>query len=457
MVFAAASQRKGPRQGAPGMTDRRLIECAAMNVRTGIAVLGLASSLVTGVVCSAPKQVSPGPAPASVEARAEAILRTGPVFDGHNDLAWEMRTRAHYNLDRIDLRQSQPELMTDIGRLRAGHVGAQFWSVYVPARLAGRGAVTATLEQMDFVHQLVRRYPDTFELAATSQDVERAFASGRIGSMMGVEGGHSIDSSLATLRTLYRLGGRYMTLTHSRNVPWADSATDEPKLGGLSRFGEAVVAEMNWLGMLADLSHVSVETMDDVLRVTQAPVIFSHSSARAICDVPRNVPDSVLKQLPKNGGVVMVSFVPSFTAPGAAAITRAWEVEERRQQALHPNDDAAVDQAMKQWEREHPEPPATLAQVADHIDHVRNVAGIDHVGLGSDFDGISNVPSGLEDVSKFPALIAELLRRGYSDEDVRKVTNGNVLRALREAERVAARLQSARGPSNATIQELDGR
>jgi membrane dipeptidase len=403
---------------------------------------------------SSPTQAAGQPAP---EARVEAIMRSAPVFDGHNDLPWEMRTRARYDLDKIDLRQRQPELMTDIARLRAGHVGAQFWSVYVPARLAGRGAVTATLDQIDFVHQLSRRYPDVFQVASTSQDVERLFAEGRIASMMGVEGGHSIDSSLAALRVLYRLGGRYMTLTHSRNVPWADSATDVPKVGGLSRFGEAVVAEMNWLGMLVDLSHVSVETMDDALRVTRAPVIFSHSSARAICDVPRNVPDSVLKQLPRNGGVVMVSFVPSFTAPAAADHTRAWDAEETRQEARYPDDPAAVRRAMEQWQRQHPEPPATLAQVADHIDHVRRVAGIDHVGLGSDFDGITNVPAGLEDVSRFPALVAELLRRGYSDEDVRKVTSGNVLRALREAERVARELQATRGPSTATIDQLDGK
>ena len=427
-----------------------------MNLRMCVAVLGLALSLATGVVGSAPKLAGPAPATASVEARAEAILRTAPVFDGHNDLAWKMQTRAHYDLGRIDLRQSQPELMTDIGRLRAGHVGAQFWSVYVPARLAGRGAVTATLEQMDFVHQLVRRYPDTFELAATSQDVERAFASGRIGSMMGVEGGHSIDSSLATLRTLYRLGGRYMTLTHSRNVPWADSATDEPKLGGLSKFGEAVVAEMNWLGMLVDLSHVSVETMDDVLRVTQAPVIFSHSSARAICDVPRNVPDDVLRLLPANGGVVMVNFYAGFVSPACEEWNRRSRAQADAARAQFAGDRSAQQAALERWERANP-PGATLDDVADHVDHIRRVAGIDHVGIGSDFDGIDGMaPEGLEDVSKYPALVAELLRRGYTDTEVKQVLGLNLLRVMRAAERVAQRLQAVRPASVATLEQLDG-
>jgi membrane dipeptidase len=360
-------------------------------------------------------------------------------------------------LDKVDIRQPQPALMTDIPRLRRGQVGAQFWSVYVPASLPGDHAVSATLEQVDFVHQLARRYPDTFEIASTSADVERIFRSGRVASMMGVEGGHSIDSSLATLRMLHRLGARYMTLTHSSNVPWADSATDKPLNGGLSPFGEAVVREMNWLGMLVDLSHVSPEAMDDALRVSRAPVVFSHSSARALCDVARNVPDDVLKRLQQNGGVVMVTFVPSFLSPAAADWDRQAAAESERARKQFPKDEAAIRAAVDAWRAAHPEPTATLGDVANHIDHVRKIAGIDHVGIGSDFDGISSAPIGLEDVSTFPALVEELLRRGYSDEDVKKVLGLNVIRAMRQAERVAQAMQSERVPSNATIEQLDGK
>jgi membrane dipeptidase len=352
-------------------------------------------------------------------ARARALHRETPLIDGHNDYPWALREHnVERDLNRLDIRVPQPTLHTDIPRLREGGVGGQFWSVYVPARLAGAAAVRTTLEQIDVVHRMVRTYPETFELATTAADVERIFKAGRIASLIGMEGGHSIDNSLATLRMLHAAGARYMTLTHSANVRWADSGTDKARLGGLSRFGEEVVREMNRLGMLVDLSHTSPETMRDAIAVSEAPIIFSHADARALHDHGRNVPDDVLRLLPKNGGVVMVTFVPGFLVKGGKA---------------------------------------TLADVARHMDHVRTVAGPDHVGIGSDFDGIEAVPAGLEDVSKFPALTAELLRRGWPEQDVRKALGLNVLRVLRRAEEVAARLQKAREPSTATIETLDGK
>ncbi len=388
--------------------------------------------------------------------RARALHAQVPLIDGHNDIPWALREAAGYDLDKVNLALPQPALHTDIPRLRAGRVGGQFWSVYVPASLQGQSAVKATLEQVDFVHTMVRRYPEAFALARTADEVERVFKQGRVASLMGMEGGHSIDSSLGTLRMFHKLGVGYMTLTHNANVPWADAANDEPKLGGLSAFGEAVVREMNWLGMLVDLSHVSPGTMEDAIRASEAPVIFSHSSARALCDVPRNVPDAVLKLLPKNGGVVMITFVPGFIAPAAAE--RQAEIEEamKKLREQHAGDPKAYAAAAREWRRTHPGPPATLQQVADHIDHVRKVAGIDHIGLGGDFDGVDSLPSGLEDVSKYPALTAELLRRGYSDDDVRKILGRNVLRVMRGAEAVARKLQAVRGPSLATIEQLDG-
>jgi len=385
-------------------------------------------------------------------ARARALHKQVPLIDGHNDYPWEVRAQTpDRDLAKLDIRGPQPKTMTDIPRLREGGVGGQFWSVYTPVELAGNGAVTATLEEIDTVYRMIARYPDTFELALTADDVERIFKSGKIASLIGMEGGHSIDNSLAALRMFYRLGARYMTLTHSANTPWADSSTDEPKSGGLSPFGEDVVREMNWLGMLVDLSHVSPDTMKDALRVTAAPVIFSHSDARAICDVPRNVPDDVLAMLPANGGIVMVTFVPSFISQEVADYGTRADAERARLQAAHPNDEAAVNTAMEAWQKANPEPRATIPQVADHIDHIRRVAGIDHVGIGSDFDGITSVVKGLEDVSTYPALTAELLKRGYSDEDVKKILGLNILRVMRQAEQVAARLQKERGPSNAMM------
>jgi membrane dipeptidase len=358
--------------------------------------------------------------------RARSLHKQVPLVDGHNDYPWALRgLDLGRDFAKADITGSVPALMTDIPRLRQGGVGGQFWSVYVPSTMQGKDAVRATLEQIDIVHRMMRRWPETFTLVRTAAEIERTFKAGRIASMIGMEGGHSIDSSLATLRMMSALGAGYMTLTHSANVPWADAATDAPTLGGLSGFGEEVVHEMNWLGMLVDLSHVSPGTMEDAIRVSAAPVIFSHSSARALCNVPRNVPDNVLQMMPKNGGIVMI------------------------------NNDAYVSAAMERWRAENPEPRATLAQVADHIDHVRKMAGIDHIGLGGDFDGISSVVQGLEDVSKYPDLTAELLKRGYTDQDIRKILGQNILRVMREAERVSAELRKKRGPSTATIEQLD--
>jgi membrane dipeptidase len=385
--------------------------------------------------------------------RARALHKQVPLIDGHNDYPWALREHASRDLDKLDISTPQPSLQTDIARLKAGGVGGQFWSVYVPPDLAGQTAVTATLEQIDVVHRMIRKYPDAFELALTADDVERIFKKGKIASLVGMEGGHAIDNSLAALRMFHRLGARYMTLTHGRNVPWADSCSDTPAVGGLSAFGEEVVREMNWLGMLVDLSHVSPDAMTDAIRVAQAPVIFSHSSARALNDVTRNVPDNVLRMLPKNGGVVMVTFVPGFLSPKVEAWDDTRSAEQARLRQQFPNDEAAVKSALATWMKANPAPRATVADVADHIDHIRTIAGIDHIGIGSDFDGITTVPEGLEDVSKFPALTAELLRRGYKDDEVKKILGLNVLRVMREAEKVSKKLQAERGPSAMLFQK----
>jgi membrane dipeptidase len=388
--------------------------------------------------------------------RAHKLLKEVPLIDGHNDLPWAMRENAGYDFDKIDIKLPQPKLHTDIARVRQGGLGGQFWSVYVPATLQGEHAVSATLEQIDCVYTMLRRYPETFEIARTADDVERIFKKGKIASMIGMEGGHSIDNSLATLRMFAKLGAGYMTLTHTLNTPWADSANDTPQHNGLTKFGEAVVREMNWLDMLVDLSHVSPDTMQAALRVSEAPVIFSHSSARALVDVPRDVPDAILQQLPKNGGVIMITFVPGFDSSEVAAHTKLETAQETQLKAQFPNNAEAVKDGLKTWNEANPAPRATVAQVADHIDHVRKVAGIDHIGLGGDFDGITAVPLGLEDTSKYPALIAELLKRGYTDADLKKILSGNILRVMREAEKVSKRLQAARGPNHATIEQLDG-
>ncbi|EME97356.1 dipeptidase [Streptomyces mobaraensis NBRC 13819 = DSM 40847] len=390
--------------------------------------------------------------------RARELLAAHPIVDGHNDLPWALREQVSYDLDRRDIAtdQSAAGLHTDLPRLRAGGVGAQFWSVYVRSDMAGDDAVSATLEQIDVVRRLAERHPADLRLAFTADDMEAARAEGRIASLMGAEGGHSINCSLATLRALYALGVRYMTLTHNDNIPWADSATDEPRAGGLTRFGEEVVREMNRLGMLVDLSHVSADTMRDAIRVSEAPVIFSHSSARAVCDHPRNVPDDVLASLAANGGVAMVTFVPKFVLPEAVAWTKAAD-ENMRAHGFHPLDTKPEAMAVHQaFEAGHPRPVATAATVADHLDHMREVAGADHIGIGGDFDGTAFTPSDLSDVAGYPNLIAELLRRGWSEADIAKLTWGNAVRVLREAEAVSRAVAARRGPSIATIGQLDG-
>jgi membrane dipeptidase len=398
-------------------------------------------------------------APPDSAAAAREILRRVPLVDGHNDLPWALRERVNGALSKIDLTADQsrlePPLHTDIVRMRRGGVGAQFWSVWVPASLEPPDALVATLEQIDLVKRLTARYPETFELALSASDIRRIHGQGKIASLAGMEGGHSIASSLGVLRQLYAAGARYMTLTHSATIPWADSATDEPRHGGLTPFGREVVREMNRLGMLVDLSHTSPATMRDAIEEAAAPVIFSHSSARALNAHPRNVPDEILQMLPKNGGIVMVTFVPPFISEKNRLHYAERDATEARLKSLYPGDSASALAELELWVAENPPPKATLSEVADHIDHVRAVAGIDHVGIGSDFDGISTTPSGLEDVSTFPALFAELLDRGYSEADVEKIAGLNALRVLDRAEQVARALQASRPPSEARIEELD--
>jgi membrane dipeptidase len=451
---AAAAGTDAGAAGSAGGPPRFVVQTGVMRV-----ALFFTSALAAAVLSAVPTAQTPDPDPAAARrlAQARRLLERAPLVDGHNDLPWRMREqKPRYDWTAFDIRKPQPTFHTDIQRIRAGGLGGQFWSVYVPGTLQGEEAVTATLEQIDAVQEMLRRYPHTFEAARTADDVERIARAGRVASMMGMEGGHSIDRSLAALRQFSRMGVGYMTLTHNVTLPWADAATDVAKSGGLSPFGEEVVREMNRLGMLVDLSHVSPDTMRDALRVTEAPVIFSHSSARAICDVPRNVPDDVLGEVKKNGGVVMVTFVPGFIAPEAGPRHARREAERERLKALPQSTPAAVTAALEAWDKANPGPKATLSQVADHIDHLRKVAGIDHVGIGGDFDGISTVVAGLEDVSTYPALFAELLRRGYGEDDLRKIAGRNVLRAMRGAEEVARRLQKTRQPSLATIEALDG-
>jgi membrane dipeptidase len=391
--------------------------------------------------------------------RIRRILRDTPLIDGHNDLPEQYLARVGNHLDKIDLASDtsrlDPPMHTDIARLKAGGVGGQFWSVYVSPQLPGAEAVQATLDQMDVVQRLAERYPETFEMAFTSDDIVRIHKAGKIASLIGMEGGHSINNSLATLREMYRAGARYMTLTHWYNNRWADAATDPPAHHGLTPFGVLVIKEMNRVGMLVDLSHVSDDTMNAVLDVSKAPVLFSHSSARAIDPHPRNVPDAVLRRVAQNGGVVMVNFSPDFVSDEARQYYATVEAETARLKDLLPADPGAVEKQLGAWKATHPEPKATLKQVADHVDHIRTVAGIDHVGIGSDFDGISRVPAGLESVARYPDLLEELARRGYSDDDLRKVAGLNILRVFKGAEAVAARLQKDTRPNDAKIDEVD--
>jgi membrane dipeptidase len=387
-------------------------------------------------------------------ARARRLLASTPLIDGHNDLVWEIRTSptSPRDVGAYDLRRTTPG-HTDLARLKAGQVGGQFWSIYVPGEAKDSGFARIQLEEFDIARRVVARYPDRLALALTADDIEREFKRGRVASLLGMEGGHVLENSLGALRAYYDLGARYLTLTHNVTLDWADAAADSARHGGLTEFGREVVREMNRLGMLVDLSHVSPGTMSDALDVAEAPVIFSHSSARALTNHVRNVPDSILRRLDANGGVVMVTFVGAFVSQEVADYEAAYAREAAAVQATGA-DTAAH---MREWEGTHARPAATLAQVADHLDHVRQVAGPDHVGIGSDFDGFDHPPVGLEDVSRFPYLFAELIRRGWSDDDLRKLAGRNVLRVLRQAEATAARLRRERQPSTRTIAELDGR
>ena len=374
-----------------------------------------------------------------IATRVAAVLAGAPIIDGHNDLPYTIRRRTRYDLSDLDLTvdQTAAGLHTDLVRLRVGGVGAQFWSVYVSDRLAGGAAVTATLEQIDFVGHLVARFPDRLALARTADEVEAARASGRIASLIGVEGGHAIDNSLGVLRALHALGARYLTLTHVHNNDWADSATDGPGVGGLSEFGHEVVRECNRLGVMVDLSHVAPSTMHAALDTSTAPAFFSHSSARALCDSPRNVPDDVLARVKATDGIVMVTFVPGFTTE----VCRAWMTQmmavEAALETQYGEDFVAVRTARSAWLADNPRPACGISDVADHIEYVRDVAGIDAVGIGSDFDGIVETPDGLTGVETYPALLAELASRGWSDADLAKLTWHNAVRVLRATELAA--------------------
>jgi membrane dipeptidase len=394
----------------------------------------------------------------SALALARRVLRTTPLVDGHNDLPWRIRedSVAKGDVEAYDLRKKAPG-MTDIARLRAGMVGAQFWSIYIPGEIKDSGFARVQLEQFDIARRTIAKYPEALQFVTTVAGVRRAFAAHKVGSLLGLEGGHAIENSLGVLRMYYEMGARYMTLTHNVTLDWADAALDEPKHGGLTPFGREVVREMNRLGMLVDLSHVSPGTMSAALTVTEAPVIFSHSGARALVDHRRNVPDSILARLPKNGGVVMVPFVTSFVSPALHAWEDSSAAAGRAERERAGSDSASVRRAVDGWRAAHPRPRVTIKDVADHIDHVRQVAGVDHVGIGSDLDGITETVDGLEDVSTFPALFAELARRGWKEAELRKLAGENVLRVLAQAEQVAARLRRTTPPSNKTIRQLDGR
>jgi membrane dipeptidase len=425
------------------------------------------SLLICGAAAALGAQSAPAPTDANLK-RALRVLRTSPVMDGHNDLPWRIREDSLHpsDVDAYDLRRRTPG-MTDLARLRQGHVGAQFWSIYIPgeradATYAPNGVVTSVpgyarvqMEQFDIARRVIARYPE-LEWTPTADAVRGSMKRGRIGSLLGMEGGHAIENSLALLRQYYDLGARYMTLTHNVTLDWADAALDTARHGGLTPFGREVVREMNRLGMLVDLSHVSPGTMSSALDATEAPVIFSHSASRALVNHPRNVPDSILARLPRNGGVVMVPFVTSFVSAAVKAYDDSLETRVSALRRRPPLDSAAARTELNAWIATHPRPKATLAEVADHIEHVRKVAGVDHVGIGSDFDGISENVVGLEDVSTYPVLFAELARRGWSDADLAKLASGNVLRVLARAEAVSARLRKTRGPSQATIAQLDG-
>ena len=389
-----------------------------------------------------------------VQARIDRILKKTPLIDGHNDIAEQLAENYKRSIEGLasgtDQRSPKP-LMTDISRLRQGRVGGQFWSVYIDGTITGDAAIRETIQQVDVVRRMIEAYPDDLELAATADDVVRIHRKGKVASMIGVEGGRQMGGSLAALRQFYNLGARYMTLTHNQTTEWADSATDDPKYDGLSPFGLQVVREMNRIGMLVDLSHVSPATMKDAIAASRAPVIFSHSSAGGVAGHPRNVPDEVLRLLPANGGVVMVNFVPGFLSDAVWNWGADRSAEEARLKAIHRASKADVAAGVKAWEAAHPAPVVTVADVANHIDHVAKVAGFDHVGIGGDFDGIDSTPEGLGGVEDYPRLFAELIRRGWSDENLAKLAGGNILRVLRRAEAVSASMKK----EPAALSELD--
>jgi len=403
------------------------------------SALMIAAMLLSTSV-QAQQQIDP-----KVQARIDRILKKTPLIDGHNDIAEQLSENYRRSIDGLasgtDQRPEHP-LMTDMARLHQGRVGGQFWSVYIDGTITGDAAIRETIQQIDIVHRMIAAYPNDLELARTADDVVRIHKRGKVASLIGIEGGRQIGGSLAALRQFYSLGARYMTLTHNQTTEWADSATDDPKYGGLSPFGVEVVHEMNRLGMLVDLSHVSADTMKDAIAASRAPVIFSHSSARGLVGHLRNVPDDVLRLLPANGGVVMVNFVPDFISNDVWHWGAEKNAEEARLKVFHRNSKAEVEAGLKAWEAANPRPPATVATVADHIDHVAKVAGYDHVGLGGDFDGIPYTPEGLTGVQDYPALLAELIRRGWSDRNLARLAGGNVLRALRRAEAVAASMKN---------------
>ena len=427
---------------------------AGFGLAMGMPTAATAQAAVTKPAAAAIKE-------ASLDARiayVRRLLRNTPLVDGHNDLPWAMREAAKDPLDVVayDLRRKTAG-MTDIARLRKGMVGGQFWSVYIPGEVRDSGYARIQLEQIDIAKRVIARYPDVFVPAFTAADVRKAYAQGKIGSLLGMEGGHAIENSLGALRSYYELGARYMTLTHNVTLDWADAANDVPRHSGLTAFGKEVVREMNRLGMIVDLAHTSPAVMSQALSVTEAPVIWSHAAARGITDVPRNVPDSILARLPKNGGVVMMTFVPGFVSQAVAnygaQVTAVRDSIAKR----FPNDNDAQFKAVAAWRETHPTPIATIADVADHLDHIKKIAGASHVGIGGDFDGITETVQGLEDVSTYPTLFAELLKRGWTDAELKGLAGENVLRVLRGAETVSARLRTSRPASTKTIQQLDGR
>jgi membrane dipeptidase len=421
--------------------------------RQPVALLGLLLvAALTGPAATA--------APADpVAQRVERALAAHPVIDGHNDLPWEIRDKYGSWTKPLDLDADTSKLaaplQTDIPRLRRGHVGGQFWSVWISATVTGPAAIQMTIEQIDLVHRMAARYPAAFELASSAADIRRIEKSGRVASLIGVEGGHQIGNSLAALRSFYALGARYMTLTHSSNNDWADSATDDPVHHGLTPFGLAVIHEMNRLGMMVDISHVSPDVMRQAIAQSHAPVIFSHSSARAVMDHPRNVPDDVLRLVRAKGGIVMVNFFPGFVSAHYRGWAAEKDAEDARLKNLYPGQPERAKAALAAWDQAHPAPVVTIGEVADHIEHIRDVAGIEHVGIGSDFDGIEGThPEGLEGVDRYPALFEELARRGWSDVDLARLSGENLLAVMEQVEQVAAAMRNE-PPSLATIESLD--